>query len=321
MASISKLTKSLFLLVLPVIILIIGALIGIGFWLLQKASTPPTAMYLVTPEKFVGLSSRGAKITDETWANKDGSSARGWLLRGSEGLPSIILLHRYGADRSHLLNLGVKLNEVTNFTILMPDLRGHGDTPLVKSSTLGGCEADDVASVIEFIKGLKTDDKKDQVGKDIGIYGVELGAFTALSAAVGDTNIKALALDSVPANQDELLDTVVQKRYPFASFITSKIAGYGTYFYYQGCYKSSSVCITANSLTNRKILLLAGVDVPSFKQSTVDFQKCLPKQDLLEAKTDLTVSGFSVIGASGEQAEAYDQRVIEFFKKALSNNP
>jgi pimeloyl-ACP methyl ester carboxylesterase len=320
MASISKLTKSLFLLVLPVIILIIGALIGIGFWLLQKASTPPTSMYLVTPEKFVGLSSRGAKITDETWANKDGSTARGWLLRGSEGLPSIILLHRYGADRSHLLNLGVKLNEVTNFTILMPDLRGHGDTPLVKASTLGGCETDDVASAIEFIKGLKTDDKKDQAGKDFGIYGIELGAFAALSAAVNDTNIKALALDSVPVDSNNLLSTVIEKRYPFAGFITSGIAQYGTSVYFQGCYKAGSVCEIANAVTNRKILLLAGVDVPSFQQSTVDLQKCLPKQDLLEAKTDLSVSGFSVIGASGEQAEAYDQRVIEFFKKTLSNN-
>ncbi len=321
MASISKLTKSLFLLVLPVIILIIGALIGIGFWFLQKASIPPTAMYLVTPEKFVGLSSRGAKITDETWANKDGSSARGWLLRGSEGLPSVILLHRYGTDRSHLLNLGVKLNEVTNFTILMPDLRGHGDTPLVKSSTLGGCETDDVASAIEFVNGLKTDDKKDLTNKNIGVYGIELGAFAALSAAVSDTNIKALALDSVPADTNALLSTVIEKSYPFAGFITSNIAQYGTGLYFRGCYNSATVCGMANSITNRKILLLAGVDVPSFRQSTVDLQQCLPKQELLEAKTDLSVSGFSVIGASGEQAEAYDQRIIEFFKKALSNNP
>lgn len=320
MASFSKLTKSLFFLVLPVIILIIGAIIGVGFWLLQKSSVPPTALYLVTPEKFVGLSSRGAKITDETWANKDGSTARGWLLRGSEGSPSIILLHRYGTDRSHLLNLGVKLNEVTNYTILMPDLRGHGDTPHVKKSTLGGCETDDVASSIEFLSGLKTDDKKPQVGKDVGIYGVELGAYAALSASVNDQNIKALVLDSVPADQDELLSTVIEKRYPFASFITSKIAQYGTYFYYRGCYKSSSVCSLANSITNRKILLLAGVDVPSFQQSTIDLQKCLPKQEVLEAKTDLSVSGFSSIGSSAEQSEAYEQRIIEFFKKALSNN-
>jgi pimeloyl-ACP methyl ester carboxylesterase len=319
MATISKITKSLFFLVLPVVILTIGAIIGIGLWLLQRASIPPTAMYLVTPEKFVGLSSRGAKITDETWTNKDGSIARGWLLRGNEGSPSVILQHRYGADRSHLLNLGVKLSEVTNYTILMPDLRGHGDTPHVATSTLGGSETDDTSSAIEFLNGLKTEDKKDQTNKEIGIYGVEIGALAALAASVSDQNIKALVLDSVPASSDALLATVVEKRYPFASFITANIAQYGTYFYYRGNYKPTITCDLSNGITNRKILLLAGVDVPSFQQSTIELQKCLPKQELLETKTDLSVSGFSVIGSSAEQAEAYEQRVIEFFKKALSN--
>ncbi len=41
-----------------------------------------------------------------------------------------MLLHRYGGDRSWLFNLGVKINETTNFTILWPDLRGHGENPL-----------------------------------------------------------------------------------------------------------------------------------------------------------------------------------------------
>ncbi len=318
MASIGKLTKSFFLLILPVIILIIGATVGIGFWILQKTSTPPTAMYLVTPDKYVGLSSRGAKITDETWANKDGSTARGWLLRGSEGSPTVILLHRYGTDRSHVLNLGVKLNEITNFTILMPDLRGHGDTPLVKTTTFGGTETDDAAAAIEFLRGLKTDDKKDQIGKNIGIYGVELGAYAALSAAANDVNIKTLVLDSVPSNSDDLLASAVEKRYPFASFITAKIAGFGTYPYFRGNYKSDSLCDAAANIKDRKVLLLAGVDVPSFRNSTVELGKCFTFQ--VESKTDLSISGFSLIGAGGEQSEAYEQRVIEFFKKALSNN-
>ena len=127
-------------------------------------------------------------------------------------------------------------------------------------------------------------------------------------------------LDSVPTNSDNILSSVVEKRFPFASFITAKIAEFGTYPYFRGSYKSGSLCDLANGITNRKILLLAGVDVPSFKQSTEDLQKCLPKQDILEAKTDLSVSGFSVISASGEQSEAYDQRVIEFFKKSLQSN-
>ncbi|MCV4932829.1 hypothetical protein OFC23_30610, partial [Escherichia coli] len=77
----------------------------------------------MTPAKYGMLSSRGAQITDETFQGKGGVSLKAWLLRGDPNLPAVILLHRYGADRSYVLNLGVKLNEATNFTVFMPEQR------------------------------------------------------------------------------------------------------------------------------------------------------------------------------------------------------
>ncbi len=129
----------------------------------------------------------------------------GWLLRGSLNAPAIILLHRYGADRSWVLDLGVKINEATDFTVLMPDARGHGANPPVEKTSFGGCEADDVLAAIEFLRGLKIDDRNALVGKDFGVYGVELGALAALNAAAKDENIKALALDSVPLASGDFL--------------------------------------------------------------------------------------------------------------------
>jgi pimeloyl-ACP methyl ester carboxylesterase len=317
MASIQKLSKSFLMLLLPIAAFFAIAIVGSSFWFLQKVSVPTVASYLITPEKYVGLSIRGAKITDETWANKDGSNARGWLLRGSEGLPAIVLLHRYGADRSHLLNLGIKLNEVTNFTILMPDLRAHGVTPLVKNSTFGGSEADDLVSANEFLRSLKTPETKALVAKSIGVYGVEIGAFAGLLATGKDENIKVLILDSVSLKSDDLLASVIQKRYPFASFITAKLASFSTYPFYQGSYTNESLCDVAAKVRDRKILLLASADMPSFQTSTSELSKCFTFP--VESKTDLSISGYSTISQTGEQEEAYDQRVIEFFKKSLMN--
>ena len=157
MASTKRLLRSFYRLLLPIVILIVLAFVGASIWLVQKSADAPKSPYLIKPEKYGLLSTRGAKITDETWSNKDGSTSRGWLLRGAEGQPTIVMLHRYGADRSWLLNLGVKLNEATNYTILMPDLRGHGETPAVKTISFGGSEADDVISSIEFLKTLKSE--------------------------------------------------------------------------------------------------------------------------------------------------------------------
>jgi len=190
MPSTKRLVKSFYRILLPIVVLLVVTTLGSSIWLVHTSSAnAPKTTYLMTPEKYGLLSTRGAKVTDETWTNMDGTSARGWLLRGAEGAPAVILMHRYGADRSWVLNLGVKLNEATDFTILMPDLRGHGESPLVKKSFFGGNEADDAIAAIEYLKGLKSENNVVLVGKTFGIYGVELGALAAISAASKEPNV------------------------------------------------------------------------------------------------------------------------------------
>lgn len=319
MAKVKRLVKSFWRLLLPVVILLLLAVAGSSVWLVHETAHPVSAAYLVTPDKYGQLSSRGAQVTDESWTNRDGTPARGWLLRGNPDAPAVILLHKYGADRSHVLNLGVKLNEATNFTVLMPDQRGHGLEPGVKYTSFGGCESDDTASAIQYLRSLKTPEQFPLVGKDIGIYGLEMGALAAMFAATQDQSVKALALDSVPQSADNLLASVVDKRFPFASSVTSKFAQLGTRpYFYEGCFKRETVCELAKTLTNRKVMLLAGLDAPGFQESTSKLSKCFPPNSATESKTDLSPSGYSIINASIELSEAYDQRVIDFFKNSLA---
>jgi pimeloyl-ACP methyl ester carboxylesterase len=264
------------------------------------------------------LSARGAQVTDENWVNKDGTSARGWLLRGAQDAPAVILLHKYGANRSYVLNLGVKLNEATNFTILMPDQRGHGLNPSVEYTSFGGFEADDTTAAIEFLRNLKTPEQFSLVGKDIGVYGLEMGSLAAIAAATKDGSVKALALDSVPQNADSMIASTVETRFPFGSAVTSEFAKLGTHaYFFQGGFKRESSCEMAKILSARKILLMAGLDAPQFQDSTQKLSKCFPSNSTVEAKTDLSPSGYSIINASLELSESYDQRVIDFFRVAL----
>ena len=176
MMTATRLLKSLARLFLPAIFLILAATLGGSIWLIYTSAHPQNSAYLVAPDKYGQLSARAAQVTDETWASADGSSSRGWLLRGAENKPAVILFHKYGADRSYVLNLGVKLNESTDFTVLMPDLRAHGENPPVKNASFGGCETEDSISAIQFLRGLKTQSQLPLVGKDIGIFGIEMGA-------------------------------------------------------------------------------------------------------------------------------------------------
>lgn len=320
MAKIKRLFTSFSKLLLPVVLLVVVAVVSASVWLVHITAHPHVAAYLVTPEKYGMLSSRGAQVTEETWQNHDGTTARGWLLRGTDNAPGVILLHKYGADRSHALNLGVKLSEATNFTILMPDLRAHGQNPSVKITSFGGSETEDALAAIAFLKRLKTPNDIALVGQQIGVYGIEMGAVAALGAAAKDPSVAALVLDSVPRDSDAVLASAVGKRFPFASSVTSRVASLGTNFYfYDGSYKGDALCDAAKLVANRQVILFAGTDAPDFQDSTNKLSKCFPGSTNPETKTDLSPSGYSIINASLEQAEAYDQRVIDFFRVALGS--
>ena len=320
MSKLTKVFKSFFNLLLPIAVLLFLFAVGCAIWLVYGVSEPPKNGHLVTPEKFAQLSSRGAQVTDETWDNLDGTQTRGWLLRGSQDAPAVILLHRYGTDRSHVLNLGVKLNETTNFTVIMPDLRGHGIDSLTARTSFGGAETEDILTLVEYLRNLKVKGGAVLVGKDIGIYGVEMGALTAISTAAIDREIKALALESVPASSDDLVSNAVTTKYPFGSFLTSRLAVGGTYLYYlTGNYNRKPVCDVAKDISDRQVLLLSGPNTPQFQTSTSNLSSCFPNATKVKAMTDLTPSGFDLTRASLEQVDFYDQQVIFFFKENLGN--
>jgi len=319
MARSTNLFSSIARLLLPMILLIIVVFIGASVWLVYQMAHVPSSGYLMTPDKYGRLSARAAQITEESWTNPDGSTTKGWLLRGAENAPAVILYHKYGANRSYVLDMGVKLNESTNFTILMPDIRAHGERGSDKHCTFGGCEVDDVTAAIQFLRGLRTSTEISLVGKQIGIYGVELGSLYALEGAAKDKSVKAIAVDSVPADPNAMLASVVEHRYPFMSTISSQMAVFGTYVYfYDGCYRRVSTCETAKQIDGRSVMLLGGLDAPEFQDSTARLAKCLPQSNKITAKVDLSPSGYSIVGASLEQSEAYIQRIIEFFRSSLT---
>jgi pimeloyl-ACP methyl ester carboxylesterase len=305
---------------LPVTGLLVVGVSTFGFWLAYTASHPPTHPYLVMPEQFVRISPRAVKATEETWANADGTKARGWLLRGAEGSPAVVLLHGYGGDRSWLFNLGVKINETTDFTVLCPDLRGHGQNPAISTTTFGAREADDLASAVAFLQSLKTQQQRPLVGSAVGAYGVELGADAALAAAAradSRKSIKSLVLDSVPASSDDVLRGALRERAGLAGSTFFRLARFFEKIYSLGAYESAPACTAAAALDGRKVLLLSGADAGDLRASTEELARCFPDASSVEVKTDLPLTGLRVSSATGEAGEAYDHLIIDFFQRTL----
>jgi pimeloyl-ACP methyl ester carboxylesterase len=302
---------------LPIVLLAALAVVGLTIWIVYGATRPPQRAYLITPETFAHVSDRGLKSTEERWINRDGTQARGWLVRGAEGSPAVLLLHGYGADRSWLLNLGVKLNETTNMTVLLPDMRGHGQNPPVASSGFGTIETEDTLAALEFLRGLKTPQGHALVGGSVGIYGVEMGAYAALAAARQDKGARAVILDSVPDEPDQILGSVVAEHTGLDNSVLRMLARLGTRLYFAGHYKNESACTIAESLGDRQVLLLSGEDAGALKVSTETLARCFPSRSNVETHTDLPLTGLKLASATPQQDEGYDRSVIEFFDRTL----
>ncbi len=302
---------------LPILLLLVLAVVCVTAWLVYSATRPPHRAYLVTPEKFLRLSDRGLRATEESWQNRDGTRARGWLMRGSEGAPAVLLLHGYGADRSWLLNLGVKINETTNMTVLLPDLRGHGQEPPVAASSFGWMESDDALAALDYLRGLKSPQGRALAGPAVGVYGVEAGAYAALSAARRDVAVRAVALDSVPDGPDDVLAGAVHDRTGFDNRLLLALARFGTRVYFAGRYQAVAACTLAEGLGDRQVLLLSGESAGRLKQTTETLANCFPTRANVETHTDLPLTGLALASASPEEDEAYDRRVIDFFDRTL----
>jgi pimeloyl-ACP methyl ester carboxylesterase len=312
-----RIGKRLFRSFLPIaLVIVLAVVVSLGF-IVYCSSRPTKNPYLVTPQGFSRVSGQVLRVTDETWTNQDGTKARGWLLKGNQGAPAIVLLHRYGTDRSWLFNLGVKLYETAGFTILWPDLRGHGQNPPVKWTSFGGREDDDVLSALNFLRDLKTENQNKLVGDRFGLYGIELGAYAALKAAEPDSQIKVLVLDSVPQSSDDVFGIAVTKCVGFENSLVQSLARAAVRVYLLNAYESASTCEVAAKLRGPKVLLLSGEDAGKLKDSTAKLQTCFQTGSPTEVRTDLPLSGLNISSATGEQGESYDRIVIEYFDRNL----
>ena len=143
-------------------------------------------------------------------------------------------------------------------------------------------------------------------------------SLSSIASAIQDHTIKSIALDSVPQSADSMLASSVEKRFPFGRSLTAKFAQLGTHpYYFEGCFRRETTCEMAKLVADRRVLLLGGLDAPDFQESTSKLSKCFPSNSTIESKTDLSPSGYSIIDASLELSESYDQRVIDFFRRSL----
>jgi hypothetical protein len=137
----------------------------------------------------------------------DGVGIDGWYIPAASGAgptaPTIVIAPGWKANKSEMLKYAPAFHD--RFNLVIVDLRNQGRSG-GDMTTFGYKERLDVRAVIDWLEKTKQPSW-------IGGMGVSMGAATMTNAAVDDSRIRALILDSMHARvQDSFADGIAHER-------------------------------------------------------------------------------------------------------------
>ncbi len=238
----------------------------------------------------------------------DGLRLSGWLLQGDPDKPPIVLCHDLGSSKSALTHLAVTLRQA-GFTVLLFDFRGHGDSDGGRSS-LGLKEKRDVLGAVDYLGGPGT------LGRRIGAYGVGMGAYAAMLAAVDRAALKVLVLDGLYPDVSYPLLRGVYGDWDFGVRRLGFLPRAAFTVMSNDSARRSGADQVLNGLLGRELLLLAPADDETLAAEMKRMYEAIPLQREVEGNLVL-MPGTQGEGLYGKDLQPYQDRVQEFFVSRL----
>jgi pimeloyl-ACP methyl ester carboxylesterase len=127
----------------------------------------------------------------------------GWFFPGLKSAPTIILCPAYESSRGELVTLAAALQD-HQYNVLLFDFSAHGTSG--GRSTLGFQEVGELRAVMDAVAN-----RGDVDTNRFGLWGVNLGAYTALAEATADHRVRALAVESPYDHPSEMVELLIAR--------------------------------------------------------------------------------------------------------------
>jgi pimeloyl-ACP methyl ester carboxylesterase len=127
----------------------------------------------------------------------------GWFFPGLKSAPTVILCPAYQSSRGELLTLASALQD-HQYNVFLFDFSAHGSS--AGYSTLGFREVTELRAAMNAVAN-----RGDVDPNRFGLWGVNLGAYAALSEATGDRRVRALAVESPYDRPDQMVGLLVNR--------------------------------------------------------------------------------------------------------------
>jgi pimeloyl-ACP methyl ester carboxylesterase len=237
--------------------------------------------------------------------NVPGSGSReGWFFPGLRGAPTVIVSHGYTSQRAEVLTLVTALQD-HEFNVFLFDYLGHGSTPGV--TTLGYAETRELRAALDL---LGTRDDVDP--KHFGLWGVDLGAYASLEAAVGDPRVTALVVDSAYSDPRRMVQVQLGSSGLTVLPYVGKFCDFGFRMVNYQYRHEPPVTPMLTRLKGVPKLFIQSDDKPELAKETMDLFMHSPEP------RETTRQRVSYADMSADDRHNYENQIVSFF---LQNIP
>lgn len=252
------------------------------------------------PESYAGM-----EYDDAVFKTEDGLTLRGWFIPSPHAESTVIICHGMGANKGNFFEF-VRLFFGQKFNSLIFDFRGHGDSDS-HTTGMGLLEDGDVCSAVDWLKSNKPKQSRHVFG-----IGSSMGAAALLRAAVGDSRIEAVVLDSCYASAETLADQQVGRFKIIGPVLANVVMAFMSMQLGESVWSLSPMDVI-DQLDGRAVLLIHATDdvlIPPVNMDMLYDRAKQPKAKWLGPGTHS-----NVLTTDFDQ---YQDRVLEFFRRAES---
>lgn len=228
----------------------------------------------------------------------------GWFFPGLKTAPTVVLCPAYEATRAEVLTLASSLQE-QHYNVLVFDFSAHGSSG--GRSTLGLREVSELRSAMNAVAN-----RGDVDVNRFGLWGVNLGAYVALSEAANDGRVRAIVAESAYSHPNQMITLLVARAGLGSIRVVTPLVTRTS----QMIFDWMNPQIRSVQPLNRRLATLSGVsqlylespDEPLLAALTAElFRDSPPPHELV------TLSHGNYVGMVDEDKRSYENRIVSFF--------
>ena len=223
-----------------------------------------------------------------------------WFFPGLKSAPTVILCPGYHSSRGELLPLASALQD-HQYNVLLLDFSGQGTSG--GRSTLGFQEVAELRAAMNAVAG-----RGDVDADHFGLWGANIGAYVALSEAVTDKRVHAIAAESPYGHPNDMLAVLIGRMGIGAIPLVSRVAKL-EFGWLNPYYRNiPPLRMRLRNLAGVAQLYMAAPEDPALASSTQElFQVSPAPHDIV------SLPHGNYAGMLDEEKTNYENRIVSFF--------